>query len=172
MTWDNVPSSCWSVGEICSGITCACLPTLRPLLSKFMPGMLSSEDSKGGSNNKKYYQRSSSGRDISHGNRSNKSADESASARGIIYPEDVELQSDDRSDKDIRVGVNRLEPQIPGRPKYGKAMDKLGLGLKPSVRTEIKVGSHASQQSWPGSDRGIEVKRDFNVMTSRGSRES
>ena len=39
VTWDNVASSCWSISEISSGITCACLPTLRPLLNKFMPLM-------------------------------------------------------------------------------------------------------------------------------------
>jgi hypothetical protein len=160
VTWDNVASSCWSVGELCSGITCACLPTLRPYLH-FLPSMRSQS---GKSSNNKYYQRSSSGRDVSHGSRV-KSTDENGSSRGIIYPEDLELQSDDRSDKEIRVGVDRLEAPVPGHYKYGRRMDKLKLGLKTSVRTEIKVGPHASQQSQTASERGIEVQRDFTMTT-------
>ncbi|KAK4129174.1 hypothetical protein N657DRAFT_652645 [Parathielavia appendiculata] len=139
VTWDNVASSCWSISEICSGITCACLPTLRPLLSKIIPSMRSQSDR----NDNKYYRRSS-GRDISNASRL-KSTDENASSRGIIYPEDVELQSDDRSDKEIRVTVDRLQQPsaAAGAQQYGPSMDRLRLGLKTTVRTEVKVGSPA-----------------------------
>ena len=41
-TWDNVPTSGWSVSELCSGIICACLPTLRPLMSKIKPQWMAS----------------------------------------------------------------------------------------------------------------------------------
>ncbi|EAQ91527.1 hypothetical protein CHGG_03462 [Chaetomium globosum CBS 148.51] len=34
-TWDNVELTLWSVTELNCGILCACLQTLRPLLSKF-----------------------------------------------------------------------------------------------------------------------------------------
>ncbi|KAK4118579.1 hypothetical protein N657DRAFT_369698 [Parathielavia appendiculata] len=40
--WENVDSSLWSVGELTSAITCACLPTMRPLMSRYFPGLLSS----------------------------------------------------------------------------------------------------------------------------------
>jgi hypothetical protein len=36
-TWQNVESSAWSIAELCSGITCACLPTLRPFLKAHFP---------------------------------------------------------------------------------------------------------------------------------------
>jgi len=39
VTWDHVESSGWSVGELASALTCACLPTLRPLLAKFFPAL-------------------------------------------------------------------------------------------------------------------------------------
>ncbi|KAL2132608.1 hypothetical protein VTI74DRAFT_3598 [Chaetomium olivicolor] len=160
VTWDNVASSCWSIGELCSGITCACLPTLRPLISPCLPGMRSqSEES-----NNKYYPRSS-GRNMSNGSRL-KSSDENASSRGIIYPEDVELQSDDRSDKGIRVTIDRNREKNGAPQRYGKTMDKLKLGLKPTVRTEIKVGT-PDQLSWPATERGIEVKRDFIMTTGK-----
>ncbi|KAK3322929.1 putative integral membrane protein [Apodospora peruviana] len=38
-TWENVDSSLWSMGELSSAITCACLPTLRPLVSRYFPNL-------------------------------------------------------------------------------------------------------------------------------------
>ena len=38
-TWDNIESSGWSLGELTSALTCACLPTLRPFFSKFFPAL-------------------------------------------------------------------------------------------------------------------------------------
>lgn len=35
--WENVASSLWSVGELTSALTCACIPTLRPLVGRFLP---------------------------------------------------------------------------------------------------------------------------------------
>ncbi|KAK1983429.1 hypothetical protein LZ30DRAFT_588429 [Colletotrichum cereale] len=40
-TWTNVEASLWSLGEISSAVTCASLPTLRPLLTKFFPALMS-----------------------------------------------------------------------------------------------------------------------------------
>ncbi len=120
----------------------------------------------GQSDNNKYYKRSS-GRDISNASRL-KSTDENGSSRGIIYPEDLELQSDDRSDKHIRVTVGQQEGGVSSEstPRNGR-MDKLKLGLKPTVRTEIKVGSPGPQIPWQSADRGIEVKRDFTMTTGQ-----
>ncbi|KAK2035871.1 hypothetical protein LZ31DRAFT_485437 [Colletotrichum somersetense] len=38
-TWMNVESSTWSIIELCSGLTCACLPACRPLVSRFIPAL-------------------------------------------------------------------------------------------------------------------------------------
>jgi hypothetical protein len=35
-TFDSVALAGWSLGELGCGITCACLPTIRPLASKFL----------------------------------------------------------------------------------------------------------------------------------------
>ncbi|KAK4231149.1 hypothetical protein QBC38DRAFT_495898 [Podospora fimiseda] len=161
-TWDNVASSCWSVGELCSGITCACLPTLRPLVARVFPSLQSST---GRSTTDKYYRNGSSSN-----KRTNRSGvNESASTRSIIYPEDIELQSDDNgSDKEVRVAPQAL--RVEAHERYGRAVDKIRLGLKPSVTTEIQVGSPpispvgGSGQGGEIGFRGIEVKRDF-VMT-------
>ncbi|KAJ5524625.1 hypothetical protein N7494_011275 [Penicillium frequentans] len=40
-TWDNVGAASWSAIECNTGIICACLPTLKPLISKLAPGLLS-----------------------------------------------------------------------------------------------------------------------------------
>ncbi|KAK1828638.1 hypothetical protein QBC39DRAFT_223658, partial [Podospora conica] len=39
--WENVASSLWSVGELTSAITCACLVTLRPFVARYFPGLKS-----------------------------------------------------------------------------------------------------------------------------------
>ncbi|KAK8122017.1 hypothetical protein PG984_010687 [Apiospora sp. TS-2023a] len=36
-TFDNVDAAMWSVCEISAGLTCACLPTLRPLAARYIP---------------------------------------------------------------------------------------------------------------------------------------
>ncbi|KAJ5573841.1 Integral membrane protein [Penicillium hispanicum] len=38
---DNVGAASWSAIECNTGIICACLPTLKPLISRLMPGLLS-----------------------------------------------------------------------------------------------------------------------------------
>ncbi|KAF2116650.1 hypothetical protein BDV96DRAFT_645067 [Lophiotrema nucula] len=43
--WDNAPAAYWSVVELNCGILCACLPTLRPLISKFVPKLLTTRGS-------------------------------------------------------------------------------------------------------------------------------
>lgn len=120
--------------------------------------MNSSNDSYGS------YQKSS-GRDGTAPSKSKRSRNETGSTRSIIYPEDVELQSDDRSDKEVR--VDRVEDHA----QYGDAVSKLKLGLKPSVTTEIKVGTPGSTSSRPVPSsqwgRGIEVKHDL-VVTKEG----
>ncbi|KAF2466018.1 uncharacterized protein BDR25DRAFT_238612 [Lindgomyces ingoldianus] len=42
--WDNAPTAYWSVVELNCGILCACLPTLRPLISKIVPRFLSTKN--------------------------------------------------------------------------------------------------------------------------------
>ncbi|KAH8663630.1 hypothetical protein BGZ60DRAFT_342194, partial [Tricladium varicosporioides] len=38
-TWDNIGIANWSCIELNTGITCACLTTLKPLISHFFPGL-------------------------------------------------------------------------------------------------------------------------------------
>jgi hypothetical protein len=41
-TWNNVGAATWSSVELNVGITCACLPTLKPLVNRFFPKLLHS----------------------------------------------------------------------------------------------------------------------------------
>lgn len=42
-TYDNPPAATWSSVEINVGIICSCLPLLRPLLTRFLPGAFTSK---------------------------------------------------------------------------------------------------------------------------------
>jgi hypothetical protein len=55
-TYENVESSGWSMGELASGLTCACLPTLRPLFARCLPWMSTSPTGES------YYYRERSGK--------------------------------------------------------------------------------------------------------------
>ncbi|KAH8656277.1 hypothetical protein BGZ61DRAFT_466937 [Ilyonectria robusta] len=57
-TWTNVEAAAWSISELCSALTCVCLPTLRPLISHHFPGLLSS---RGTSSQKTHYPNPGSG---------------------------------------------------------------------------------------------------------------
>jgi hypothetical protein len=67
---------------------------------------------------------------------------ETSSSRGIVYPEDVELQAAD-SDDDKHMGHTRTNSD---EVRGAYVPDK--LCLKPAVRTEIAVGSPHSDSSW------------------------
>jgi hypothetical protein len=43
-TYDNPPAATWSSIEINVGIICSCLPLLRPLLTRFLPGIFTSRN--------------------------------------------------------------------------------------------------------------------------------
>lgn len=47
VTWWNVTAASWSLAELTSAITCACLPTFKPLVARVKP--LLSRGSKGDS---------------------------------------------------------------------------------------------------------------------------
>ncbi|KAL5884238.1 hypothetical protein ACKVWL_003219 [Pyricularia oryzae] len=49
VTFENPEAEYWSLAEICSGIVCAVLPTLRPLAGKYLPTLFGSRFSSSGS---------------------------------------------------------------------------------------------------------------------------
>jgi hypothetical protein len=186
-----VGASCWSIGEVCSGITCACLPTLRPCITRCLPGLRtqrgdSDERDLHGSQKKKYYYRhpssaggpggGSGGGGSGIGDRPRGLGDADASTRGILMGlDDLELQAasnerlDDRSGNGMRATVNHVENhgagyhgQWPWERAGGSGLSGLSrLGLEPSVQTEIGAGVSRPNEAWPLADKGIKVKRDI-----------
>ncbi|KAK0624600.1 hypothetical protein B0T17DRAFT_245961 [Bombardia bombarda] len=164
VTWDNVASSCWSVGEICSGITCACLPTLRPLLSKCVPSMRS--PSGNGSSGRGYHQKSSGRDGTSERSRAKTTDSMSGSSRAIIYPEDLELQATDSEERPNQDRLVGLKDTLGSGSQYNGARDK--LGLRPTVRTEVSLGSPHLGPDWSSQlptegHMKISVKHDFTM---------
>lgn len=160
VTWDNVESSCWSISELCSGIVCSCLPTLRPLLVKLVPSM------GGSSQRSKYYKQHASGRDgvsgnsgTGHSGTGRNKSEETSSSRGIVYPEDIELQGDTDSEKGLRSPTTPTDQYSVSQGIVAPTPNR--FGLQPAVHTSIATGTPppASMRT----DRGIEVKRDFVI---------
>lgn len=190
MTWDNVGAACWSIGEVCSGITCVCLPTLRPCITRCLPGLRtqrgdSDERDLHGSQNKHYYRHPSSaggrsgggGGGEGSGNRPRGLSDAGVSTRGILMgADDLELQAasderlDDRSGKGMRANVDHVEGSGAGyhgqwpweRTRGGSGLSGLStLGLELSVHTEIGAEVSRPDEAWPLTDKGIKVRRDI-----------
>ncbi|KAH9899009.1 hypothetical protein F4778DRAFT_181710 [Xylariomycetidae sp. FL2044] len=62
ITFDGVAITAWSVAELASGITCAALPTLRPLIGKYFPAFGTMAQSSGSRNYKVQSDSSASGK--------------------------------------------------------------------------------------------------------------
>ena len=155
MTWDNVESSCWSISELCSGIICTCLPTLRPLLAKLVPSMGLGSTAHSNAAKYKFH---SSGRDgiSGHEGSGNFKKVETGSSRGIVYPEDIELQGNDSDDMVSEMAARKGGVRMPYVPN--------DMSVN-SVRTEIGAGRESQRNLfWNQSpERGIEVKRDLVI---------
>jgi hypothetical protein len=128
-------------------------------LIKLIPSM-------GTQNQRSNYKQHASGRDgvsgTGHSGTRRMKSVETSSSRGIVYPEDIELQGDSDSDKGVRTENSRISRILAEGNLHGRTQsvpDK--LGFQPAVRTEIATGTPlpASMRA----DRGIEVKRDFYI---------
>ncbi|KAL1845105.1 hypothetical protein VTK73DRAFT_1122 [Phialemonium thermophilum] len=200
-SWDNINSSSWSVTEMSTAIICACLPTLRPLVSRVMPTLMGSWPGKSSNNNKYYYHKHSSGREppnsfpsSSGGGRDrdleakgsvDRTSNSASSQQGVLYAEELELQRADSADlSDHIMGLEDSRRALPGSssqgayarglasyqsrstpPKMKNSVEKLGLA--PSVKTEVKVGTpKATWEDGVDSARYIAVQRDIVLTQS------
>ncbi|KAH8650230.1 hypothetical protein BGZ60DRAFT_534338 [Tricladium varicosporioides] len=85
-TWDNIGVANWSCIELNTAIICPCLTTLKPLISRLFPRLLSTDSSR------KFYHQSGSGVDAENRTRRRrKDGDMSASSRTL---KGGDLQSD------------------------------------------------------------------------------
>ncbi|KAI9147577.1 CFEM domain-containing protein [Paramyrothecium foliicola] len=114
-TWEFYDVSLWSTIEICVGIMCACLPTIRMLLVKIFPALSGSYASRGAYYNQASGPRSgftASGRhDVRIASVKRKDSDEDESPTGIRFQKSYVVQFSDRdNDESSLVQMSDLQP--------------------------------------------------------------
>jgi hypothetical protein len=117
-TWEFFDVSLWSSIEICVGIMCACLPTIRMLLVKLFPVLTgSSYGSRTGYYNQTSGARSGLGASGRHESRVASSARPARSDSDLESPSGIHFQksyvvqfSDRENDESSLVPMNNLEP--------------------------------------------------------------
>lgn len=95
-TWDNVEAACWSIAELCSGVICASLLTLRPILARVVPSLSSRAKS-----SNQYVKHPSSGRNKPHEielNQSWRNLNNSGS-KDVLYSESHFVGQDSESER-------------------------------------------------------------------------
>lgn len=176
-TWENVASSSWSIGEVSSGIVCACLPTLRPFILKYKPHWMGHYgQSKYGSKGYKGYAGHHEGKEATHSSAARTSTTAVTARSGSedqLYYGDLEAgnarlssvrdATDILYDRDFNVSES-----LPASPNTQEKAEQT-LGLRSTVSTKIMVGS-TPPPSDSGAKPGIEVKKDIVLEESSSSR--
>ena len=176
-TWENVASSSWSIGEVSSGIVCACLPTLRPFIMKYKPHWMGSHSgpSKFGSKEYKGYAEHHEGTEAAQSSAGRTSVTAVTARSGSedqLYYGDLEAGnarlSSVRDPTDILYDRDfNISESLPASPNTQEKAEQT-LGLRSTVSTKIMVGS-TPPPSDPGVP-GIEVKKDIVLEESSSSR--
>ncbi|KAK5659601.1 hypothetical protein OQA88_805 [Cercophora sp. LCS_1] len=167
--WENVTSSLWSVGELTSAITCACLPTLRPFVAHYFPGLKSiigrttNKASIGGQSGEGYIRSrrkdAESGHQLSEAKR-NLSTDGSQ----------VELASSDRSPNTAahpyQANYNRQTSDdaaslASNTSDLGLSARQPGVGVRTSIRP-----AQPEQVYEKSSYHGVQVSRELHQVSS------
>ncbi|KAG8163339.1 hypothetical protein KVR01_006636 [Diaporthe batatas] len=123
-TWDNVPTSGWSVSELCSGIICACLPTLRPLMSKIKPQWMVSYASRSRRTKQEYGDRNHYGANSGKIKAMSSSTGNSRSTRESKDPSLFVSSKELGSSNYTRLGDNDIEMAIPAPPSPSFQADR------------------------------------------------
>lgn len=152
-TWDNVEAAAWSVSELCSGIICASLPTLRPLLARFIPSMGSQAGPSKASQG--YYLRTGDERSAT-GDTLNRSIN--ASRNRPVEGEDVEL------------GEGRYLPH--NNRRRASEMDIYGLPNALSEKHVQHAGSHELVSDAGSSEEGRKSGTEDDEQAIMGLRRS
>ncbi len=180
-SWENVASSCWSVSELSSAVTCLCLPTLKPLVQKVMPRLISSTaqsgpSSYGGHSSKGYHKHSEHGEAGPHSQVNTQRSTQRFSKGGAVtmtmttdsqdelYPGDIELSAGLESKESVTVYAG--SPSSPSSPAaVAPALANRDiLGLRTTVRTKCAVDPSQPQiEERQETIRQIQVTR--NVIT-------
>ncbi|CAK7226762.1 hypothetical protein SEUCBS140593_006351 [Sporothrix eucalyptigena] len=180
-SWENVASSCWSVGELSSAVTCLCLPTLKPLVQRLVPRLIGSTASPstgptGGYSSKGYRKHSerSDGTPASKASNTTGRASQRLSRSGgglstgsqdELYPGDIEMAAslERKGSAAESVTEHSAAPSLTSPESTRSGL----LGLHTTVRTKCAVDHNQPQmQDGEGASRQIQVTRDV-VTQSR-----
>ena len=174
-TWENVESSLWSIAELSSGITCACLPTLRPFVSRHFPvlGTLGGRSAASGNADTGDSSLKKTPRVLEQGRAPSTTESRNGSTRRLNQDGNYELKhydSADLSEGIVGLGATRAAHS---EEDSKSSLDRDALiGLKPTVRARVETMGHPelpepSQAHIPGAE-GIQVRRDVYQTRQRG----
>lgn len=180
-TWENVESSSWSIAELSSGITCACLPTLRPFVSRHFPALgtlagrskASTDPSTGNSLSKKSFSKKTTPSQLEQGKPPSTTDSQNGSTRRLNQYGSYELKHYDSADlsEDV-VGLGSVRAaQSEDDAKSSMDRDAM-MGLKPTVKSKVET-TGPSRLPQPGPVHmseadGIQVRRDVYQTRQRG----
>lgn len=152
-TWENVPPSCWSIIELTSAITCSCLPTLRPFLTRYFPKL----GSVVGRSTKGYAQTFESG--VS-------GAPTTIGSKSIRHTRLGSIVNGRDVDSQIELGPGKTSVDYSmGRVTSAESLGREQIvSLNPTVRTNIRPSSPGNTQH--GGGIGVTVQRDVYLTTS------
>ena len=173
--YDNVAAALWSLAELCCGIIASCLPSLRPILWRFVPGALRTGDARTASSRSGAYKRTFSGAKSAPGSRVSHAHGPGASAAASEGRRNSSVEELTRNADDFE-----MAPRSPGKCEFDAATsssdDAAGPRQKPNkygVSTTVKAarGSAAPWDVERATAAGIKVKTDVVVLRSEDGRQ-
>ncbi|KAM7200850.1 putative integral membrane protein [Naviculisporaceae sp. PSN 640] len=151
-TWENAPAGCWSIGELTSAITCCCLPTLRPLLTRYFPSL----GSRIGRSSKGYAQT------FEHGTGATSTiGQKSVNRKGGIS---------DGGDSEIELGIGNKGGDAASIGRASTSAASVGrehiTSFQSTVRTNISPFENAQEKTGRIQPGDIVVQREVHLSTS------
>jgi hypothetical protein len=149
-TYDNFGIAIWTVIEVNSAIIGACLPTLKPLITKLFPRLLSSGRSNGQTYNTHSYYRHGTGADgtrVTTSNRRTGTGLEDFSSERGIFAGDMDLVLSDLDTKGGTVRTNKMSD------------DDLSANEDVENRSVPDEDDRRRERSPVGSPTGMEIRK-------------
>ncbi|GAP92805.1 putative integral membrane protein [Rosellinia necatrix] len=181
-SYENIEASSWSIAELSSGVTCVCLPTLRPFVSKYIPKLASKvQISSAGC------VRNSGSEGINAGKASRHTRNGSRENNGLrsgsedeLYRPDAPPDSDLRTSGetlDVIIGLHRDKESLSGSgsvaplnlnlrgapPRDHITSNTLAGWTQPSITTTISTGNGPSR-AFGGHSSTIHVTHDIMMQ--------
>lgn len=161
-TWENTAAACWSVAELTSALTCCCLPTLRPLQTRYFPSL----GSRIGRSTKGYAQ--------TYEDQTGTGATSTVGPKSANRNTTSDGGGEDSDEIELRIGERGLETgSVDRRPSTSAASVSRGhiTAFQPTVRTDIslyenphdKKATSPIRAAHPGD---IVVQREVYMSTS------